>query len=436
MTKFTCLAVIYLIGVFSVSAQDTVSRVIPIDQLFQLTENNSERLKISYQDIGINQGKTDIAKSARLPEISASVDGGYLSTIAILRPDFSWVTNAKTPHFSNNYFVEASETLYKGGAVNLGVSRGRFAEELVRFNYEKDKQNVKLLVLSKYLDLFQLYNQRVIYNSNITLAKRRLRDVEKLREEGLVTGNDVIRSKLQIADFQLDLDHVENGISIINNDLCEVLGLTFTRIVPDTSIQLTGLPLQSLTNYKELADRQQPGIKAAGRAEKVAEKNLAIEKTARLPELSIFAGDAMQRPFLYTLEPLNVYFNAYQVGLKVRYNISSIYHAKDRINVAKLQLEQEKTRTIFTRQQAEIEVNTAYTLFIEAQQRYRTLQQNLELANDNFRIVEKKFLNQLSQLTDMLDASTAKLSAELRLNNERINIINQWYRLQKAIGNF
>ncbi|MDB5143441.1 MAG: TolC family protein [Mucilaginibacter sp.] len=435
MIKLTCILAT-IIACQSATAQDTVNRVVSVKELFTLTESKSQQLKISHQNISINEANTAVVKSARLPEISSSVDAGYLSTIAILKPDFSWEVNAKNPHFTNDFFIELSQTFYKGGAINLGVARSKLAEELSRLNYENDNQNIKLLILGQYLDLFQLYNQRIIYRSNIVLADHRLEDLKKLRQQGLVTGNDLIRSELQIADFHLDLDHVENSITITNNDLCEVLGLSFTRIIPDTSFSPIELPLRSLADYKTMADQQQPSIKAAGSAEKIAAKNVEIEKSSRLPEFSLYAENALQRPFLYTLEPLDVYHNAYQVGLRVRYNISSIYKAKDRIDVAKLEYEQRRTNTLFARQTAEIEVNTAFTLLLEAHQRFRTLQKSLELANDNFRIVQKKYLNQLAQITDMLDASTAKLSAELSLNNARINIINQWYKLQKAVGNF
>lgn len=432
------LILIGLILCFShVFAQDTVTRVLPLTELFQLTEANSKQLQFSRQSIGINEARTEIAKSQRLPEIVTSADAGYLSTITILNPNFSWYTNVKTPHFTNNYFLEASESLYKGGSIRLNIKKGKLTEQLAVLNYEKDRQEIKLLLLGRYLELFQQYNNQRIFEQNIRLAQKRLTDLKKLKQHGLVTQNDVIRNELLIADFKLDLQEAENNISILNKELQVVLGLPGTmRIIPDTTVAAQPVAVRTIVEYTALAQNNQPAINASRLSEQIATKNVELEKATRLPELSLYAGDALQRPFLNTLEPLNIYYNAYQTGIKIKYNISSIYHAKDRIRLAKLELEQQKTQTAYRQQQADIEVTTAFTRYQEAREHFITLSKSLELANDNFRVVQKKYINQLVQITDMLDASTAKLSAELRLNNARINIINQWYRLQKAAGNF
>lgn len=437
MTKVIMILNIFFLTIRLCAAQDTISRVITVTDLFSLAELNSKQLEISRMNIAINAGRTEVIRSQRLPEIGASAEAGYLSTIAILNPDFSWYTNVKTPHFTNTFALEASEIIYKGGTIRHAIERGQLAGELASFTYDKDKQDIKILLLGKYLDLFQLYNGKLIYQRNIELASKRLKDLTKLKEQGLVTQNDVLRNELQIADFQLDLDDVENNIIIINDDLRIVLGLPANiRIVPDTTLINQVTVSKTLLEYKQTALTSQPAINAARVNEKIAGKNVDLEKSGRLPELSLYAGDALQRPFLFTLEPLDIYYNAYQFGIKLKYNISSIYHAKDKIKVAKMELEQQHSKTLFQQQQIEIEVNTAFTRYREAQQRYTTLKKSLELADDNFRVVQKKYINQLTQITDMLDASTAKLSAELRLSNSRISMINQWYRLQKAAGNF
>ena len=50
-------------------------------------------------------------------------------------------------------------------------------------------------------------------------------------------------------------------------------------------------------------------------------------------------------------------------------------------------------------------------------------------------MIENRYLNDLALITDMLDASNAKLSAELDVANARINVLFNYYRLMKAAGN-
>ena len=48
--------------------------------------------------------------------------------------------------------------------------------------------------------------------------------------------------------------------------------------------------------------------------------------------------------------------------------------------------------------------------------------------------MESKYNNQLAILLDMIDASNAKLDAELQYTNSEINIIFAYYKLLKESG--
>src|ERR1700744_4183831 len=140
------ISLLLLFGLFTFPAagQDTITRVLTIKQLFELTEANARQLSISHQSIDISVSKVDIAKAERLPEIGTSADIGYLSTIAILNPDFSFHSDVPTPHLSNNYFIGASEVLFKGGYVRHNVSRALLSVELSSLNYAKDRQEIEI----------------------------------------------------------------------------------------------------------------------------------------------------------------------------------------------------------------------------------------------------------------------------------------------------
>ena len=59
---------------------------------------------------------------------------------------------------------------------------------------------------------------------------------------------------------------------------------------------------------------------------------------------------------------------------------------------------------------------------------------NVHLANENYSVVNTRFENDMALLTDMLDASVAKLDSEVRLVNARINILLAFYQLKFISG--
>ena len=55
-------------------------------------------------------------------------------------------------------------------------------------------------------------------------------------------------------------------------------------------------------------------------------------------------------------------------------------------------------------------------------------------AEENYRIMQNRYLNQLAILTDLLDANSVRLNVELQLVTARTRVIYTYYQLQKACG--
>ena len=79
-------------------------------------------------------------------------------------------------------------------------------------------------------------------------------------------------------------------------------------------------------------------------------------------------------------------------------------------------------------------IQQAYTLHRQAYVELRTQQKSVELANQNYQVVNNRYLNQLALITDMIDASNIKLNAELQEVNARIQIAYTYYKLKFIAG--
>lgn len=85
-------------------------------------------------------------------------------------------------------------------------------------------------------------------------------------------------------------------------------------------------------------------------------------------------------------------------------------------------------------QRIRMDVRTAFLRHQEALQRVEALQLSVRQAQENYRIMQNRYLNQLAILTDLLDANSVCLNVELQLVTARTRVIYTYYQLQKACG--
>ncbi|MEO7490063.1 MAG: TolC family protein, partial [Ferruginibacter sp.] len=102
--------------------------------------------------------------------------------------------------------------------------------------------------------------------------------------------------------------------------------------------------------------------------------------------------------------------------------------------LGELQKAQSKAMLDITEQNIRMGINAAYTKYQEAQQNVLIMKESRKLAQENYRITEAKYFNQLSIQAEMTDATNAKLEAELNYSNAEINVFYQYYNLLKSTG--
>jgi len=192
--------------------------------------------------------------------------------------------------------------------------------------------------------------------------------------------------------------------------------------------------MQSLETYQNDAENEYSDIKTAKKNVQIAEKSLAIAKADRMPTLSLFAANSLEHPITNSNPVLDMYSNDWEAGGRLSYNLSSLYNAPRNIKLSRLQLAQSQQVVLLQQQNSQIAVNSAYLKHLEAVSQWETTTVNMQLAQENYNTMEKKYLNQLALLIDMLDASNAKLDSELQHTNAEINILFTYYKLLNATG--
>ncbi|AKH94741.1 TolC family protein [Elizabethkingia anophelis] len=415
-----------------IAAQEV--RSMTADEVMTLALQNHQQLKLSEKNIYISKQQTEVTKLQKLPTIIASTSQFYLGNALIIDKDFSNSTHVAMPHYGSSYGVQASQLIFKGGLVKKSIEMAGLREQLAELDLEKNQQDVKFLVLSNYLDVYKLKNQEQIFLNNKKLAQERLKNIQKFNQQGMVTRNEVIRGELAIKNLDQGLLTLSNNKKILNYNLDVALGLPQnTEINPTES--LVGKELGPGTDYYlQMAYQNNPQLKSANTNIAVAQKNIEIINTDKMPTLSGFGGYNMQRPITTRTPVLDMYSNSWQAGISLSYNIDNLYKTKERLKVGELQKTQAQDALTLTRQNIDMMVNAAYVKYQESIDQAKLMDDAQKLAEENYKITEAKYLNQLAVQAEMIDAQNQKLQAELDFVTAEINVLYQYYNLLKSTG--
>nr|WP_297167251.1 TolC family protein [uncultured Dysgonomonas sp.] len=428
------LSLISLVTFFSfeTSAQYKLS----LEELFQKGIEHSIIVQSTYLKTEIANEKNSLAKNKRLPDVAIVGQFGYVGTSTILDKDLSFVKHPSAPDWRQNYQLSAVQPLYEGGRINNGIKKSELEQEIARLSLNQDKANLKLWLVSKYLDLYNLYKQRDIYAISIDEARRRLQDIRKMREEGMITSNDVLRSEIELTNFDLFYQETTNNIALVCQQLSIALGMDEGIVYePDSAFLSSQMNIdKSIEDYIQTAYLEYPQMRIAKTNIALAKNNLEITKADYLPSLSLQIGNTFQRPLPNTSPVQDLFIDSWGITLNLSYKISSLFDRKHSLSMAKTQINLQELAEEQQRQNIRGIVKSAYLKHQEALMRVKLLETSVEQANENYRIVDTKYFNQLAILTDLLDANTIQLEVELKLTAARTNAVYTYYQLLNVCG--
>ena len=434
MKKNIILGFIFLSFPLAGFSQELAPYNLSLAQAIEMGLQNHQQLKIAQAQAQTGEQQVKVSKLQQLPTISFSANASYLGDVLVLDTDWSKVQTVDMPHFGNSFALQASQVLYKGGAIKKSIEMAELQYQLTKLNLTSNEQDIKFLIISNYLDIYKLINQLQVLEQNKTLAEQLLGNIAKLYEENMVTRNEVIRAELQIKNLSQTILSMQNNHAILSYQLSYALGLPHNALIIPADVIETKAAGISQADYMGLA-QQHPTLQLAEKNVEIAEKNISITKADLFPAISLFGGYTMQRPLTSTTPVRDLYNNAWQAGVSLNYNIDNLFKSKKKISLSKMQARTTQEALAYTQQNIKTGINAAFLKYKEAGQQVVLMDESKQLANENYEIVKAKYLNQLAITAEMTDASNAKLIAELEHANAAINALFQYYNLLKATGN-
>lgn len=418
-------------GVFAQQEQDTMH--LNLQQLFERGMEQHLRLSADKMKEEMAQERVGTARTVRFPELNVGLKGGFLGQPVVWENGLSNPIRPESPDWQQNYAVDFTQPIYYGGKIKYGISQADMERELARLQTLTDKADIKLLLLEQYLNLFVFYKQSLVLNRKIEESEQRLKDIRRMKAEGIITNNDVLRSEMQLTNDRLSLTETENNIHIVSQQLDILLGLDERLLlIPDTTLLNRIYVTADYDDYVNRAILSDPSMLLLKKQTELAENNVRLTKAEHLPRLSFTASNTLARPVSRTLA--DMYNNSWNIGLSFSYPISALYRNKHKMTEAKQNVKLMQNAEEQKQQDIRMNVQEVLLKHHEATERVEALKLSVKQAEENYRIMRNRYMNQLAILTDLLDADNLRLNAELQLTSARTQVIYTYYELQRAIG--
>ncbi|RPD41500.1 TolC family protein [Chitinophaga barathri] len=330
--------------------------------------------------------------------------------------------------------LEASFNLYSGGRQKAVITDFRHKNELASINTKEQEANIGLQAALHYLDMVRLYFQGRLIRDQVERARTRSKNIDALYANGKVTKSDVLRADVLLSNVLLNETTNKNDYLISNQKLNTLLNLdAVTTIIPVDTASL-GLP-ESRELESLLGDYS--GTYALLKARKsiqLQENRTKLARSFDRPSAALFGGYGFNYPNTLIFPPVAQTFAVGQVGVRLTYDISSLYQNKNKVKSSRLRETALQEQKAWIEDNVRQEAQALATKYNEAVHRLLVVKKSIEQAEVNYNIQNTKYFNQLSLLTDLLEADN--LYQETRLNYVQANIaaLSIYYRLLFITG--
>jgi outer membrane protein TolC len=411
-----------------------------LDQALEFALAHNVTLRKGRQDLEEAQGLAIQQRAARLPRLAATGAYQQLDEARIERVQFSAAQPA-TPFLNNqswNANLVVTQPIYAGGKYNSMARSSRLTREAALASYQALVANTLLEVRTAYSDVLLAVEQIVVQEASKKLLERELETARRSLEAGTVPKFNVLRAEVELANALPPLIRARNQERISRNTLALLLGCD---IPADSGVDI---PLRTADSLKaepfevsvgaalNAAWVRRPEIKAAQSASQLRHEEVLQTRADLLPSLSGTAGYGVQnRNFIRELDQT---LDGWTVGVQANWLLFDFGQTQAKVNMARAREEQARLEVEDVRRRIELEVRTAFSLFMESKEVLVSQTRVIEQAEEAVRLVTARAEAGSSTQLEVLSAQTALKLSRTQYSQALRDYTVARAKLERAMG--
>lgn len=301
---------------------------------------------------------------------------------------------------SYNTTVKLAQTLYSGGALVNTWKRAELSTEQSRLTMQRTLQGLAYDVKAAWYEILKnafLYKEA---QSSVERLRLHARNAQAFYKEGKYWRNDVLQANVKLAQGEQKEIETENDLTVAKARLNRILRRSLDEgIQPQGELEFQ--PFQwKLEEAFQQALAQRPDLQKGRLDIDKARLDEKITAAEYQPSLSLSAeqawdakDDSYRKSDNSTKALVTLSWTAFEWGKTVK-EVESLRHTSRKSD---LTFEESRDKVL-------LEVKEAFLTAQESAKKMDVLKQALEQAEENFRVNQIRYREQLGNATDVLNA--------------------------------
>ncbi|MBQ3443753.1 MAG: TolC family protein [Selenomonadaceae bacterium] len=391
-----CAGIMALINVGTVDAAAVVN--ITLDETIQRAFENNRTIKESVAERSQAFWSLSEARRQGNPQLTWSWSGARVGGMSY--------DAANTRHaFTNTGSI--SMPIYQGGRLKEGRRSARYALSSADLSLENTMQTVRLQSTVYYFDVLQYRNLIEVHEEEVLTLQEHLRNVMAQFRVGTVAKVDVLESQVELANAMQTLVNAQNAYDVAVANLNNYIGLPADTVIRPQE-QLTyrkyDLKLSDCTAY---ALENRPDAAMADYAVKQAESAKKSAKAGWRPSVSAGISKEIDTENMFGHKTND----QWSIGVSASWNIFDGGITRAQVNQADAALIRAQEVAAQTREQIQLEVQSAFLDLHAAERNIGTTQAAVVLGEENYKIAQVRYAAGVGTNLEVMDASEKLMEA-------------------------
>lgn len=389
-----------------------------LDDSIAMALQNNPTIKIADADREKAQWAISEAKGAKKLTVNLTHADKRAKT-------YSYSASANS--FSNQ--IALNLPLYTGGKIEAGIEQAELNYKISDLDVQQSRQQIKLNATNGYYTILQSINALKVSQESVDMMNAHLKNVQAQYGVGVVAKSDVLRSEVELANYQQTLIVAQNNYDLAVSKFNNVLGLPLeTEVKVKDELQHVKYQL-SLNDSITYAMSHRPENIQADYAVEIAKKSVKIAQSGKLPTVAASAATGWSDTTFPGTDN-----NTWSIGLSATWTAFDSGVTDSKIKQSDLAVTKALQQAQQTKDSIQLEVRQAYLNMNEADKRINTTQVAVDKAEEDFKISGVRYSAGVGTNIDVIDAQVALTQAKNNYIQALYDYNTSKANLDKAMG--